>query len=100
MSIQVTEPAAQWYIKELGLNHGDAIRFFVRYSSGGGLHPGFSLGIAVEPPQHPVLQHKAAGITFYMEEQDYWYLKGHDLQVKYLEEHDDIIYTYSEEAQV
>lgn len=76
MSIQVTEPAAQWYIKELGLKRGDSIRFFVRYSSGGGLHPGFSLGIAVEPPQHPVLQHEAAGITFYMEDQDYWYLKS------------------------
>jgi uncharacterized protein YneR len=99
MSIQVTEPAAQWYIKELSLNRGDAIRFFVRYSSGGGLHPGFSLGIAVEPPQHPVLQHEAAGITFYMEDQDYWYLKGHHLEVKYLEEHDDIIYTYVEDEQ-
>lgn len=98
MSIQVTEPAAQWYIKELGLKRGDSIRFFVRYSSGGGLHPGFSLGIAVEPPQHPVLQHEAAGITFYMEDQDYWYLKYH-LEVKYLEEHDDIIYTYVEDGQ-
>lgn len=27
MSIQVTEPAAQWYIKELGLKRGDSIRF-------------------------------------------------------------------------
>ncbi|MBE0343386.1 hypothetical protein E4V51_23870 [Paenibacillus sp. 28ISP30-2] len=55
MSIQVTEPAAQWYIKELGLNRGDTIRFFARYSSVGGFHPGSSLGIAGEPPQHPGL---------------------------------------------
>jgi uncharacterized protein YneR len=34
-----------------------------------------------------------------MEDQDYWYLKGHHLEVKYLEEHDDIIYTYVEDGQ-
>ncbi|MDO7905733.1 HesB/YadR/YfhF family protein [Paenibacillus sp. JX-17] len=97
MSIHVTEPAAAWYKKELGLHDGDYVRFFARYSSGGGLHPGFSLGIAVEQPQKPVLTEESGGLIFYMEEQDHWYLKGHTLEVKYLEEHDDIVYNYSEE---
>lgn len=98
MSIHVSEHAAEWYIKELGLEQGDAIRFFARYSSGEGLHPGFSLGIAVETPQRPVLQQQAAGITFFMEDQDFWYLKGHRLEVEYLKDHDDIVYRYAEEV--
>ncbi|MFB5759617.1 HesB/YadR/YfhF family protein [Paenibacillus medicaginis] len=97
MSIYVSEPAAEWYKKELGLKSGDHVRFFARYSSGGGLHPGFSLGIAVEPPQHAALRTESGGVVFFMEEQDEWYLKGYKIEVKYLPEHDDIIYEYSPE---
>ncbi|WP_211745854.1 HesB/YadR/YfhF family protein [Paenibacillus sp. Marseille-Q4541] len=94
MSIHVTEAAAEWYKKELGISDGEAIRFFARYSSGGGLHPGFSLGIAVEKPEDPIERTEVSGITFYMEEQDHWYLKGHRLDVTYVEAEDDIIYRY------
>lgn len=97
MSIHVTEDAAKWYKKELGITDGDAIRFFARYSSGGGLHPGFSLGIAVEQPEYPIESTEVSGITFFMEEQDHWYLKGHSLDVTYLEAEDDILYRYREE---
>lgn len=40
-TIHVSDRAARWYKEELNLNEGDSIRFFARYSSGGGLHPGF-----------------------------------------------------------
>ncbi|MNW23501.1 Iron-sulfur cluster biosynthesis [compost metagenome] len=99
MSIHVTEQAAAWYKKELGLKDGDSIRLFARYSSGGGLHPGFSLGISVESPQRPVFENTAGGLTFYMEDQDSWYLKGHRVEVNYLQEHDDIVYNYAEESE-
>ncbi|CAH1211258.1 MULTISPECIES: HesB/YadR/YfhF family protein [Paenibacillus] len=95
-AIHVSDRAAKWYKEELSLNEGDSIRFFARYSSGGGLHPGFSLGIAVEEPKHPAEQTEVSGIRFYMEEHDYWYLKGHELHVDVVEEGQDIAYRYSE----
>ncbi|AWB46872.1 hypothetical protein DCC85_09290 [Paenibacillus sp. CAA11] len=92
--IQVTEQAANWYKQELDLQSGQAIRFFARYSAGGHIHPGFSLGIQVEEPQHPGYSTVVSGITFYMEQQDLWYLDGYCLDVSYDPDADDILYTY------
>lgn len=100
MQIEVTNEAARWYKRELELEDGTSIRFFPRYSSGGGLHPGFSLGIAVEEPVSPGLTDKAEDLLFFMEEHDLWYLEGYKLCVKYVESHDDISYIYEKEGAV
>jgi len=98
LNIDVSAGAAAWFKRELELAEGDYIRFFPRYSSGGGLHPGFSLGIAVEPPGRPAMKVWQEGINFYMEEQDLWYMEGHELSVVYSETDDDIEYRYEAEA--
>lgn len=92
--IEVTEEAALWFKKELGLREGQAVRLFARYSAGGKLHPGFSLGIEVENPVSPGISSTTEGITFFMEEQDEWYLDGHNLKVVYNAAEDDIEYEY------
>ncbi|GAB6989021.1 HesB/YadR/YfhF family protein [Paenibacillus pini] len=97
MNIRISKDAARWYIKELGLQEGSFLRFFPRYSSGGGLHPGFSLGISEEPAERPFLQENVEGVNFYMEEQDVWYLREYDLVVNYLQTYDDIDYVYEPE---
>ncbi|MNB72353.1 Iron-sulfur cluster biosynthesis [compost metagenome] len=94
MGISVSSEASSWFKRELGLDNGSSIRLFPRYSSGGGLHPGFSLGIAVEPPGRPGLLTESEGIVFYMEEQDLWYMEGHDLSILYDKDEDDIEYRY------
>ncbi|AOZ94314.1 HesB/YadR/YfhF family protein [Paenibacillus crassostreae] len=96
MNIVMSTDAARWYKRELNLDQGDCVRFFPRYSSGGGLHPGFSLGISDEKPTHSTLFQDVEGIHFYLEEQDVWYLEGYDLVVKYNESEDDIDYVYEE----
>ncbi|OWA33848.1 hypothetical protein B9G55_21180 [Saccharibacillus sp. O16] len=98
MSLNVTPQAADWYKKELGLQSGDYIRFYARYSNTSDIHPGFSLGITTESPNRPGLTQSTEGITFYMEEKDLWYLEGYRLNVTYLPEHDDILYGYEREA--
>jgi uncharacterized protein YneR len=92
--IQVAREAAEWYKKELELTEGQAVRFFARYSAGGHIHPGFSLGIDTQEPEHPGLSTTVEGIRFYMEEQDLWYLDGYHLKVSYDPQADDIIYEY------
>ncbi|WP_410510932.1 hypothetical protein PaeBR_12440 [Paenibacillus sp. BR2-3] len=94
MSIEISAGAASWFKRELGLSEGTYIRLFPRYSSGGGLHPGFSLGIAIEPPGRPAIESRQEGIVFYMEEQDLWYMDGYGLSIVYSEAEDDIEYKY------
>lgn len=99
MELRISQDAARWYKRELNLAEGAALRFFPRYSSGGGLHPGFSLGISVENPEHPVLKEELEGVAFFIEEQDTWYLQGYDLVVNYLAAYDDIEYVYEAERE-
>jgi uncharacterized protein YneR len=94
MMIQVAEDAAEWYKRELDLAGGQSIRFFARYSAGGHIHPGFSLGIEVQKPKSPGLTTTVGGLTFYMEEQDLWYLDGYNLKVEYDRDTNDIRYEY------
>lgn len=94
MSIEISQAAAAWFKRELNLKNGDYIRLFPRYSSGGGLHPGFSLGITNEAPGNPGIQVQQEGIVFYMEEQDLWYMEGYGLSIVYSESEDDIEYKY------
>lgn len=100
MKIRISSEAASWYVKELNLKEGDAVRFFPRYSSGGGLHPGFSLGISVEQPRDVGINQHIEQIHFYIEDQDLWYLKGYDLIVNYVEPLDDIEYIYEEVKEI
>ncbi|MNI54765.1 Iron-sulfur cluster biosynthesis [compost metagenome] len=96
--IEITKEAAEWFIRELGLEAGQAVRFFARYSAGGHIHPGFSLGIEVEQPLSPGASAVAEGITFYMEDRDLWYLDGYRLAISYDDKESDILYSYEEVA--
>lgn len=92
--INVTHEAAEWFKQELEIKAGQAIRFFARYSAGGKLHPGFSLGIDIDKPVSPGIAAEVDGITFYMEDWDMWYLDGYHLNVSYNQGLSDIEYEY------
>lgn len=82
MEINMTDGAISWYEKELEVEAGDAIRFFVRYGGVGGRIPGFSLGINLEQPNAVHTSTLKNGITYFIEETDAWYFDGHDLTVQ------------------
>lgn len=96
--IEVTSEAARWFKQELGLKSGQSVRLFARYSAGGAIHPGFSLGIQADEPISPGISSEAEGITFYMEDHDKWYLDGYNLKVTYNAGEDDIEYAYLPES--
>lgn len=96
--IHVTQEAAEWFKNELGIQEGQSVRFFARYSAGGKIHPGFSLGIGIEEPVAQGISSVVSGIKFYMEERDLWYLEGYHLNVAYDAKEHDIEYEY-EQAQ-
>ncbi|MFA8439138.1 HesB/YadR/YfhF family protein [Pueribacillus sp. YX66] len=82
MNLTITKEAADWYKQEMNLNKGDYIRFFVKlYGGGSSIHPNFSLGVAKEEPVNIAVSDKKGGVTFYFDEQDEWFLYGHELTI-------------------
>lgn len=90
--LQISEMAANWFIRELRLKEGQAVRFFVRYGAQHKFQTGFGLGISVEEPKRPAIETEVLGVRFFMTEDDVWYLDGHDLVVSYNGWDDDIRY--------
>ncbi|NPC92915.1 hypothetical protein HOO54_11920 [Bacillus sp. WMMC1349] len=94
MNLNMNKEALQWYKKELDLEQGDHIRFFVRYGGCSSVQKGFSLGISKDEPQRIGASLEVDGITFFVEESDIWYFDGHDLLVTYHESAGEPMFEY------
>ncbi|KPV45734.1 HesB/YadR/YfhF family protein [Alicyclobacillus ferrooxydans] len=81
MRIECDSKALQWFKSELGVNSGDAIRFFVKYGGESVVQPGFSLGISLEPPKNVVAAAEIDGITLFVRDEDAWYFDGKNLSI-------------------
>jgi len=93
MKLVVEQAAASWYKNEMGLSDGDQLRVFVRLGGCGSVHPGLSLGITKDAPSRPAVSSEAEGITFFVEEDNVWYLDGKDLHIRFDAKHEDISMT-------
>ncbi|SDK20359.1 HesB/YadR/YfhF family protein [Sediminibacillus albus] len=92
--ISITQPAAQWYIREMDLFEGDSIRFYVRYGGHSDIHRGFSLALSKGAANNPAFSTEVLGITFYVEESDAWYFADHHFHIKYKRKYDEVIYEF------
>jgi uncharacterized protein YneR len=88
MNISVSKEAVSWYKNELGLQTGDAIRFFVQYGGCSTVQKGLSLGIRKDTPATPAVQIQEDGITFFIEGDDEWFFDGHNLSVTFSNDDD------------
>ncbi|RCW76794.1 HesB/YadR/YfhF family protein [Saliterribacillus persicus] len=90
MEMTITQPAAKWYMNELSLKKGDAVRFYVRYGGHGGVQSGFSLALSVDTPDKPAMQVKEMGITFFVEETDLWYFDNQNFHIKFSRKNEEV----------
>jgi len=81
MKITVTQPAVKWFEQEWGFQTGDFIRIFVRYGGHSTVHEAYSLGVTREAPNEMAISTTERGITFYMEQDDIWYMSEKDLTI-------------------
>jgi uncharacterized protein YneR len=86
MNINVTQEALSCFLGEWGYEQGDKVRIFVRYS--GGSEDAFAFGIMKDSPMYPAVSEVKRDITFFMEQNDTWYLDGKNLTIDY---EDDMI---------
>ncbi|MCR8845543.1 Fe-S cluster assembly protein HesB [Paenibacillus sp. SC116] len=89
MQLRVTEQAVKRFQSEWGFVNGDHIRIFVRYSGFSSSGP-YSFGIIKEAPRYPAVTESVEGITFFMEENDVWFLEDQELTID--EKHEEIAF--------
>ena len=74
MQLTLTSSAAQLYINEMELKSGDCLRLFVRI--GGVGSGGFSVGVMRDVPTATAYTIIHNDVTFFVEEDDFWYIDG------------------------
>jgi uncharacterized protein YneR len=90
VKLKVEQPAARWYKTEMGLVDGDFIRIFIRLGGCGSVHPGLSLGITKDEPRSIGLSEDVDGVTYYIEEDNLWYLDNKSLRISFDETYEEI----------
>ncbi|MFC4777438.1 HesB/YadR/YfhF family protein [Paenibacillus sp. GCM10023252] len=88
MKLSITAAAAERFRLEWGFQDNDQIRVFVRYS--GGSSDAYSFGIMKDVPRYAAVTSQEQGIMFFMEQNDIWFLDGHDLVID--SEQDEIVF--------
>ncbi|MFC7394761.1 HesB/YadR/YfhF family protein [Scopulibacillus cellulosilyticus] len=95
MKLTVTPAAVTWFKEEWDFEEGDQIKLFVRYGGDSTIHAAFSMGIVKDEPKNIGISTIADGITFYVEQDELWYLDGRDLTLDYSQEKDEIDFQVS-----
>ncbi|MCM3593764.1 HesB/YadR/YfhF family protein [Brevibacillus borstelensis] len=95
MKLTVTQSALAWFEEECGFQSGDYVRFFARYGGSSTIQDSFSMGFTKEEPDNIGLSTEVNGITFYIVEDEVWYLDGKDMLVDYRKDRDEIVYLYA-----
>ncbi|GEN55919.1 hypothetical protein GCM10012290_04470 [Halolactibacillus alkaliphilus] len=92
MNISLTQPALHWFKREMNLEKGQFVRFYVRFG-GYATNNGFSIGLTMnDTPIEPAATLKASELTFFIEQKDAWFFDGKDLKVKYSRTKQEIEY--------
>jgi len=80
----------QWFRNEWGLQPGEVMRLFVRYGGVGG----FTLGLKKDKGlKQPCISATKDDITFFIAEEDIWFLEDQSLLVDYDTTRDDIVFS-------
>lgn len=80
MELKVTDAAAKLFLSEWGFETGDQVRIFVRYSGFSASGP-YSFGIMKDSPRNPATMTENSGLTFYMEQNDSWFMEERELTI-------------------
>lgn len=94
MKLTITSKAQTWFKQELELAEGQGIKFYGKVYGKTQVHDGFSVGMAVDTPESPLIEETVNGMLFFVEEADEWFFKGYDLVVDYDEELDEPKYEF------
>lgn len=96
MKLTITPEAQEWFKRELELAEGQGIMFYGKVYGKTQVHDGFSVGMAVDSPENPLIEENVNGMMFFVEESDEWFFKGYNLVVDYDRELDEPKYDFNQ----
>lgn len=94
MKLIITDKALQHFKENWDLQTGAEVGFMGRYGGCSPVQQGFSLGITLQAPLSPIVIEEIDGIKFYINEKDEWYFDGHDLEVDFDLDKQELVYHY------
>ncbi|MDT2633440.1 iron-sulfur cluster biosynthesis protein [Enterococcus dongliensis] len=97
MKLTITPQAQNWFKKELAPAKGQGIKFYGKVYGKTQVHEGFSVGMAVDTPEDPLLTTTIGEQLFYIEATDEWFFEGFNLVVDYDEKLDEPKYEFVKE---
>lgn len=97
MKLTITPKAQEWFKREIVLAEGQGIKFYGKVYGKTQVHDGFSVGMAVDVPENPLVKETYEDQLYFIEEADDWFFKGYSLIVDYDEELDEPKYEFNQE---
>lgn len=97
MKLTITPEAQAWFKREIVFTEGQGIKFYGKVYGKTQIHDGFSVGMAVDTPESPLIEVEVNGMIFFIEQADDWFFKGYDLVVDYDSELDEPKYEFNQE---
>lgn len=94
MQITISDKANRWFIEEMDLEPGDAVRFLGKLYGKTDVHDNFSVGMRIDDPRDVLAEKQIDGITYFIEKNDEWFFSGYNFEVQYDEETMDIKYNF------
>lgn len=97
MKITVTDRASKWFKTDMGLEEGQALRFYGKVYGNTPVHDGFSLAMTPDNDTSDAYALTTKdGVTYYVTHSDEWFFKGYDFEIDYDPKHDSPQYNYIE----
>lgn len=82
MNLEVSKEAAEWYKREMNLEPGTYVQYYIQLYGGiPTAHPNYSLGMSVGKEGSIGVKAEVEGINFYFNEDNSWFLKEFDMKV-------------------
>lgn len=94
MTLKISDQAHQWFIDELELEPGAAVRIFGKYGGATNVHVGFSTGITVVEPERIRDEMVKDDIHYFTEQGDDWFFNDYTLAVDLNPESNEPTYFY------
>ncbi|AQL55670.1 HesB/YadR/YfhF family protein [Abyssicoccus albus] len=94
MEFKITDRALQWFKDEVQVESGQTVRFYPQIYGDSPVQEGMSLAFGFEDAVDIEVSVEHNGVTYFIEESDMWFFKGHDLHVDYDEAEDMLTFEY------
>ncbi|MBZ6526560.1 Fe-S cluster assembly protein HesB [Aerococcaceae bacterium DSM 111021] len=99
MELIIEDKAIKWFEEEVGRAEGAGIRFKAMIYGSSPVHESFALQIEPSEPRSTLVEFTSEnGLLFFVEKDDEWFFREHDLVVSFNDELNEPKYIYRKDG--